>query len=101
MARKYVGHPHSGKRPLDMPNWLKPEEMDFERKRIPPTSITPHTSRHEEDGADELNIEGLEGESDEMRKLREELYLKDMKDTYDKLMSHEMYASDRRGFEIR
>ena len=89
------------RRPTDIPIYLNPVSMDFEKRRLPAASITPHTTRHEEDGVDELNIEGLEGESYEMRILKEELALDSLRDEYKSLMANEMYASDRRGFEIR
>lgn len=101
MSRDKEGKGISGRRPLDMPNWLKPEQMDFEKRRILNTAITPHTTIHEEGGEEEISIEGLEGEPYELKKLKEDLYLKDMASSYDKLVSHEMHASDRRGFEIR
>ena len=89
-------------RPADLPIHTNPTNMDFEKRRLVVSSSIPkHSTNHEDGGSDEINLDELEGESYEMRILKEALALDTLRNEYASLIANEMYASDRRGFEIR
>ena len=93
---------HRSTRPESELASTSPTGMDFEKRELIPLGVfPPHASRHEEGSADELDITGLPGVSDEMASLKEELELAALVDTYNSLMANEQHSSDRRGYEQR